>query len=158
MREKNGYKDFYTRVARSRGMNEKSVREWWSAFYEQIITMLFITGRCVLPDIGTFVLVEKEEQVQKQTDADGEEHLYIVPARSYPVFYVDDDFINDINMTGVTKSYRKRLRKGTLTQRDYLRIQRAEKMQVSEVDIARKNEEKAKMDFEKLLKEKKKES
>lgn len=61
-------------------------------------------------------------------------------------------------MTGVTKLYRKRLRKGTLTQRDYLRIQRAEKMQISEVDMARKNEEKAKSDFEKLLKEKKKES
>lgn len=157
MRIPEGYKDFYLRVARNRNASDRTVREWWLSFYDQILTLLFVTGKCTLPMIGTIVLVEKEEQIQKQVDSNGEEHLYLVPARSYPVLYVEDDFINDVNMQGVTKSYRKRLRRGALTQRDYLRIQRAENMNVSPVDTARKIEEASKEKFAKTLKKKKEE-
>lgn len=157
MRMAEGYKDFYSRVARNRNAGEKTVKEWWLSFYDQILTLLFVTGKCTLPMIGTIVLVEKEEQVQKQVDANGEEHLYIVPARSYPILYVEDDFVNDVNMQGVTKSYRKRLRRGALTQRDYLRIQRAERMEVSPVEVSRRTEQISKDKFAKTLEKKKEE-
>lgn len=158
MKVPEGYKDFYLRVGRITGTQEKTVKEWWSAFYEQILSILYVTGKCTLPGIGTFVLVAKEEQVQEQTDSQGVTHLYIVPARDYPIFYPEDDFINDVNMQGVTKSYRKRLKRGALTQRDYLRIQRAEKMNISPVETARKIEQECKANFSKTLEKKKAES
>lgn len=158
MREPDGYKDFFHRVSRNRDTQEKTVREWWNSFYDQAVTLLFLTGKCVLPGIGTLTLVEKDEQVQRQVDSDGIEHLYVVPARDYPIFCPEDDFINDVNMQGVTKKYRKRLKSNSLTQRDYLRIQRAEKMNVSPVDVARKKENACKEDFSKRLEKKKKET
>lgn len=149
------YKDFFQRVARSRDTSEAEARDMWMTFYEEILTILFVTGRCVLPEIGVITLTEKDEQVQKQVDEDGVEHLYVVPARDYPIFTAEDDFINDINLQGVTRAYRKRLKTNTLTKRDYLRIQRAETLGMSTVERARQQEEVCRVNFSKKLAEKK---
>ena len=106
-----------------------------------------IYGRVLfkIPKIGYLTLQHMEEKVQKQTDGEGGFKYYVVPERDKPVFTPDDEFIDDINMTGVTKSYRKRLKHDGLTLRDKERERRAK--QILGLDIQEIGSEEAKAKY-----------
>ena len=70
-----------------------------------------------------------------------------------PYFIPEDDFINDINCVGVTKKYRKRLKEGALTERDYEREARANAMD-SVSAMYEDRTEQAQEDFQQTLKQK----
>ena len=92
--------------------------------------------------------------MQIQKGPNGKEIVYRVPEREVPIFTPHDDMINDINMQGVTKAYRRRLKAGTLTQRDYERQVRAEALGVvGSLSEERINASKDK--FKEMLNEKK---
>ena len=133
--------------------NTETPAKYWSAIYEVIVRHLYYDECIKVPFLGTFSLREVGESIQVQTDADGNEVVYRVPARRVPVFTPEDNFIDDVNMTGVTKAYRKRLKKGTLTQRDYERKCRAEALNV-DGNLPEKYAEAAKEKFAESLKEK----
>lgn len=146
-------KEFYTKVARWKDCSPKTAREWWDAFTEELIHEIYIYGSCSLPNIGLFYLEHKDASIQNQTDSNGKHHTYIVPAREYPRFQPDDDFINDCNMSGVTKSYRRRLKKNILNARDQLREQRIAYFDGVKVSEEEKMET-IKSNFADMLKEK----
>lgn len=150
-------KEFYTQACRwADSTNMQTAAKWWNAFAEVICREIFYSSSVRMPKIGTFGTRIVGEQLQTQTDPkSGEKVIYKVPERIVPVFYPDDDFINDCNNNGVTKAYRKRLKKGQLTQRDYERQIRAESMGVVGA-LSEEKIERAKAEFEKMLKEKKK--
>lgn len=151
-------KEFYKQACRwADSINIQTAAKWWAAFNEVIVREIFFNASVKMPKIGTFGTRIVGEQIQKQKDPKtGKDVIYQVPERIVPVFYPDDDFINDCNNQGVTKAYRKRLKKGQLTQRDYERQIRAESMAVVGA-LSEEKIEKAKAEFEKMLKAKKKE-
>lgn len=148
-------KEFLTLMCRfADSTSLASAQRWYDAFNEVLIRELYFNGTCRLPKIGTFFVKEYEEYLSIQKDINGTEVVYKVPARVMPYFDPVDNFINDINMMGVTKLYRKRLKRGELTMADYERQIRAESLGVvgslSEERIA-----KAKEQFNQFLQEKK---
>lgn len=118
-------KDFFNIVARLYDARPDTIRRWWKSVYEAIVRELYVNGVVYLPDIGYITLQLRPEQIQKQHHPDGTVRYYSVPERDIPIFHAEDDFINDINMIGVTKSYRKRVKKGITTLRDKERERRA---------------------------------
>ena len=76
----------------------------------------------------------QEEYVQKQVH-NGEEKFYQVPGHYSIDFFPCDAFINDVNGQGITKAYRKRLKKQELTKRDIERQIRFEKMKRAPTDV-----------------------
>lgn len=120
-------KEFYKEACRfCDAKNLGTATKWWEAFCEVIIRRLYFDKTVRLPLLGNFGLREIGESIQVQKDGKGKEIVYRVPAREVPVFYPSSEFIDDVNMTGVTKAYRRRLKMGNLTQRDYERQARAE--------------------------------
>lgn len=120
-------KEFYTGVSRFLNVTPKTARRYWeNGFLEFIIRELFFMGTVCIPHMGTISLKYMPEGVNNQKDKDGKEVIFKVPERDVPYFTPHDTFINDVNMHGVTKKYRKRLKNGQLTQRDYERERRAE--------------------------------
>lgn len=149
-------KEFFKQMARFSDVTSlETVQKYWYAACEVIIRELFYNGTCRVPGLGTFSTRKVGEQIQIQKGKDGKEVVYRVPEREVPIFTPHDDMINDINMQGVTKAYRRRLKSGTLTQRDYERQIRAESLGVfGSLSEERINASKDK--FKKLLEEKKK--
>lgn len=150
-------KEFFRQACRWK--DSKSIQtaaEWWSAFQEVIIREIFYNGTCRIPGLGRFGIEEREGGYQKQKDEKGREVTYFIPARIVPVFVPEDDFINDVNMQGVTKAYRSRLKAGELTQRDFEREIRAESMngEIMMEDMMRQRKQKARKELSKLLDEK----
>lgn len=150
-------KEFFQQACRWKDSTSiKTAAEWWVAFQEVIIRELFYNGNCRVPGLGKFIVEERKSSYVKQKDANGKEISYFVPARIVPIFAPEDDFINDINMQGVTKAYRKRLKNKGLIQRDFERELRAEALNataaVEEMAELRKN--KSKEDFQNLLESK----
>lgn len=148
-------KEFFTQACRWK--DSKSVQtaaEWWAAFQEVIIREIFYNGACRVPGLGTFTIVEEEEKIQKQTASNGKTIVYRVPARIMPIFKAEDDFINDVNMQGVTKAYRKRLKSNMLTERDLVRDIRATEMNDVVQDMMAERKESAQAEFQELLKQK----
>lgn len=121
-------KEFFNLSSRFIGARPATARTWWESFYEVIVRELYTSGMVYLPKIGYFTLKHIDEQVQKQKNPEGGFKYYVVPERDKPVFTPDDDFINDVNMTGVTKSYRRRLNYDGLTLRDKEREKRAKQI------------------------------
>lgn len=149
-------KEFLTLACRfTDSTNIATAKKWWDAFYEVIIREMFFNGTCRVPNVGTFFTQEHGEYLQKNKDINGKEVIYTVPARQFPYFDASDQFINDINMMGVTKQYRKRLTKGMLTAADYERQIRAESLGVVG-SLSEERIEKAKEAFKEVLKKKKK--
>ena len=149
-------KEFFTQMARFADVNSlQTVQKYWYAACEVIIRELFYNGTCRVPGLGTFSTRKVGEQIQIQKGPEGREVVYIVPEREVPVFTPHDDMINDINMQGVTKQYRKRLKAGTLTQRDYERQVRAEALGVIG-SLSEERLEASKKKFKEMLDEKKK--
>lgn len=148
-------KEFYTQMARfADARNIQTVQKYWEAALEVIIRELFYNGTCRCPNLGTFSVDFKEEQIQVQKQKNGEFKTYAVPARLYPTFTPSDDMINDVNMQGITKSYRKRLKNNRLGTRDYLRIARAESIDPKRDQTEEKQKE-AEERFRKFLQDKK---
>lgn len=149
-------KEFFTQMARFADVNSlQTVQKYWYAACEVIIRELFYNGTCRVPGLGTFSTRKVGEQIQIQKGPEGREVVYRVPEREVPVFTPHDDMINDINMQGVTKQYRKRLKAGTLTKRDYERQVRAEALGV-EGSLSEERLEASKKKFKEMLDEKKK--
>lgn len=149
-------KEFFTQMARFADVNSlQTVQKYWYAACEVIIRELFYNGTCRVPGLGTFSTRKVGEQIQIQKGPEGREVVYRVPEREVPVFTPHDDMINDINMQGVTKQYRKRLKAGTLTQRDYERQVRAEALGVIG-SLSEERLEASKKKFKEMLNEKKK--
>lgn len=149
-------KEFFTQMARFADVTDpRTCAKYWYAACEVIIRELFYNGTCRVPGLGTFSTRKVGEQIQIQKGPEGREVVYRVPEREVPVFTPHDDMINDINMQGVTKQYRKRLKAGTLTQRDYERQVRAEALGVMG-SLSEERLEASKKKFKEMLDEKKK--
>ena len=148
-------KEFYTLMARYAGVNNLStVEKYWKAAVEVMIREIYINHTCRCPLIGTFNVREIQESYQMQKGSDGKERMYKVEARIVPTFIPHDDFINDVNMFGVTKKFRKRVKKGEMTERDYLRQIRADNFGIIG-GISEKRMENSKKKFLELLQQKK---
>lgn len=150
-------KEFFKQACRWKDSTSiQTAAEWWSAFQEVIIREVFYNGCCRVPGIGTFTIKEEESHYTKQRMPNGKEVTYLVPGRIVPIFTPEDDFINDVNMQGVTKTYRKRLKKGALTERDYIRQVRADSLAASACvdEMIEQRRESAKKEFQKLLEKK----
>lgn len=152
-------KEFFKQACRWKDSNSiQTAAEWWSAFQEVIIREIFYNGVCRIPGIGTFSVETQESYFQKQRGPGGKTVTYLVPERITPVFVPEDDFVNDINMQGVTKKYRKRLKDGALTERDFARQVRADSLEagvcIEEMMEQRKKE--AQVELRKLLAKKRK--
>lgn len=148
-------KEFYTLMARYAGVtNLATVEKYWKAAVEVMIREIHINHTCRLPLIGTFNVKEVEENFQLQRGPDGKEKMYKVEARIIPTFIPHDDFVNDVNMFGVTKKARRRIRKGEMTERDYLRQIRAENMGVIG-SLSEQRMENSKKKFLEMLQKKK---
>lgn len=150
-------KEFFKQACRWKDTTSiQTAAEWWSAFQEVIIREVFYNGCCRVPGIGTFTIKEEESHYMKQRMPNGKEVTYLVPGRIVPIFTPEDDFINDVNMQGVTKQYRKRLKKGALTERDYTRQIRADSLAASACvdEMIEQRRESAKKEFQKLLEKK----
>lgn len=131
--------EFYNYVSRLYGSRPKTIKQLWRAVVEVIVRELYTSGNVYLPDIGYFILKEKPAYIAKETRKDGTVHYFEMPERDVPVFYPEDEFINDVNMIGLTKSYRARKREGKLTLRDKEREIRAKQimgLEYEEVDSA----------------------
>ena len=76
-----------------------------------------------------------------------------MPEHVKPIFTPCDTFINDCNMKGVTKKYRKRAKNKQLTVRDLQRIAKAEAIERLK-KVSEETKEAAKIDFADKLKEK----
>lgn len=148
-------KEFYSGVARLLDVTPSTVKRYWEdGFNEFIIRELYFRGTCRLPHFGTFSLQHTPEEVQIQKDENGEEVTYFVPERDKPIFTAHDDMINDVNMQGVTKKYRKRVKNNQLTYRDIARQERAKKLGVFG-SIAEDRVNASKASFKEMLEQRK---
>ena len=150
-------KEFFKQACRWKDSTSiQTAAEWWGAFQEVIIREVFYNGSCRVPGLGTFTVTEEPSYYQTQKMPNGKTMTYLVPGRIKPNFTPEDDFINDVNMQGVTKQYRKRLKKGALTERDYTRQVRADSLAASACvdEIIEQRRESAKKEFQKLLEKK----
>ena len=148
-------KEFYLDACRfADSKSTATAKKWWQAFVEVIVRQLYFNNSCYVPYLGMFGLkyLPQQTQTQKAPDGDGVV-VYEVPERNIPIFSPNDSFVNDVNMIGVTKAFRKRQKKNKLTQRDYLRQQRAEMLGV-EGSLSEAHLEAAKARFLETLKEK----
>lgn len=156
--DKNTNKEFYTEVARLLGVTVPTVKRYWEdGFYEAIVRFIFLKGKCFLPHLGTYTTVYENEYFQEQTNENGEKVVYKVPARDKPVFTPHDTFENDINNMGVTKKYRKRVKKGQLSYMDYKRQERAALLGANFGSMSPERLQAQKENFKELLEKKKQE-
>ena len=147
-------KEFFTQACRWKDNGSVSTAaQWWAAFQEVIVRELFYNSSCRVPGLGYFVIKQEDGHFQKQKKPNGREVSYFVPGRITPVFRPEDDFINDVNMQGVTKQYRKRVKAGALTERDYIRQIRADSLAANACisEIIEQRKEEAKKEFQQLL-------
>ena len=84
---------------------------------------------------------------------DGELFEYRMPEHIKPIFTPCDTFINDCNMKGVTKMYRRRAKNKQLTVRDLQRIAKAEAIERLK-KVSDETKEAAQVEFAEKLKEK----
>lgn len=150
-------KEFFKQACRWKdSASTQTAGEWWSAFLEVIVREVFYNGKCRVPGLGTFTVRQEDGYTQTQRMKNGKIVSYKVPPRVYPLFAPEDDFINDINMQGVTKAYRKRLKAGELKARDYERELRAETVKMVDIvdDMVEQRREKAQAELQELLKTK----
>lgn len=148
-------KEFYMGCARLVDSTAATIKKYWlEVFVEYIIRTLYYRGSIRLPHLGTFSLKHMAETISVQTGPDGEQVTYRVPERDVPYFTPHDDMINDINMQGVTKLYRKRAKREELTEWDFRRKKRAEKLGVfGSISQERANASRA--EFQEKLKQRK---
>jgi len=157
MKIKYDEKDFFLLAQRMADCKNVSVTKWWNIFYEVILRQLYIAGAVYLPNIGWIELKKKEGRVFSRKGADGSIEIVDVPERNMPVFKPEDDFVNDVNLVGVTKNYRQRVKNGALTVRDKERERRTQAMLGDNFYLSEKAKDKRaevlKDEFEERLKD-----
>lgn len=151
-------KDFFALAAKKAEVTPRTAQQWWDVFFETIVEQMYLTGQSRLPGIGALRTTKQEETVYRQPDENGEDKYYYTPERYLPYIQFQSEFTDDINMRGVTKAYRKRLHRGTLTMRDREREKRMAMMQTTQGQITETKAEIAKSAFADKLKQKADES
>ena len=101
------------------------VQKFYEGWYEIIVRELYTGGFVYLPKMGWIMLQNKKNSVQKQIQPDGTYKYYEVPSRDIPIFRPEDDFVSDVNMKGITQSWRWRQKQGKPSLRDKEREKRA---------------------------------
>ena len=144
--------ELYRLVARELDCTAQTARKYVDAIVEVIAKEVYLSGTCRIPNLGIFDAQHIDEKIQKQVH-DGEFREYIMPEHVKPIFTPCDTFINDCNMKGVTKKYRKRAKNKQLTVRDLQRIAKAEAIERLK-KVSEETKEAAKIDFADKLKEK----
>ena len=129
--------EFFELCARMGNTSVVQAKRQWKNFVEVIIRELYTSGMARLPFVGYFTLNHHKQRLEKIVDKDGVLNWFNIPERDTPVFKPDDDFINDVNMIGVTKSYQNRVRTGELTPRDKERERRAKELLGTHYHISR---------------------
>lgn len=156
-RGKSGEVEFFTMASRMNNATPATAKLWWNCFYETILRDLFVSGQCYLPKMGHVTLEERKGGIQKQKQKDGTYKYYEVPTIDKPFFYPEDEFIDDVNMMGVTKTYRRRVKDKMTTARDRERDQRARRflgIDYEEAEVEEKKKlEKSREDFNDFLAE-----
>lgn len=117
--------ELYKLWARLSRSQPSTVKKYYDTWYEIVVRELYTSGSIYLPKIGWFILKEKPNVAQKQIQPDGTYKYYEVPARDIPVFRPEEDFINDVNMKGITQSWRWRQKNKKISWRDKEREERA---------------------------------
>ena len=120
--------EFYDLAAKLVDSKREKTKLWWRIFFEIIVRELYTSGVVYLPMIGYMRLEHVEGGIQKQVDSKGFVHWYDVPDKDKPVFLPEEDFVNDINMKGVTKGYRQREKMNKFTLRDRERQRRLQEI------------------------------
>ena len=145
--------ELYRLVARELDCTAQTARKYVDAIVEVIAKEVYLSGTCRVPNLGIFDAQHIDEKIQKQVH-DGEVFEYIMPEHVKPIFTPCDAFINDCNMKGVTKLYRRRAKNKQLTVRDLQRIAKAEAIERLK-KVSEEAKEAAKIGFADKLKEKK---
>lgn len=143
---------FYRLLARELDCTTKTAKKYLDAIVEVIAKEVYLSGTCQIPYLGTFDAKQIPESTQRHKEENGDLVVYTIPEHIMPIFTATDNFINDCNLRGVTKEYRKRVRRKVLTRRDLERIAKAESMKRLR-NIAQEDREAAKVAFGDKLKE-----
>lgn len=144
--------ELYRLVARELDCTAQTARKYVDAIVEVIAKEVYLSGTCRVPNLGIFDAQHIDEKIQKQVH-DGELFEYMMPEHVKPIFTPCDTFINDCNMKGVTKMYRRRAKNKQLTVRDLQRIAKAEAIERLK-KVSDETKEAAQVDFAEKLKEK----
>lgn len=144
--------ELYRLVARELDCTAQTARRYVDAIVEVVAKEVYLSGCCRVPNLGVFDAKHIDEKIQKQVH-DGEVREFVMPEHIKPIFTPCDTFINDCNMKGVTKLYRKRSKKKQLTVRDLERIAKAEALERLK-NVSAEMKEVAKADFADKLREK----
>lgn len=126
--------------------------QWLDAIIEVIIREVYAVGRCRVPYLGTFNRKVIGAYV-KTAKVNGEETLTRVPEKYSAYFTPSADFIDDINMHGISAKYKKKVALGKFTRRDWLRQVRAAELEI-EYTINKDSIEKMQKNFANKIKEK----
>lgn len=128
-----GAQEFYKALATWANSYDKARMERYTkALAEVIIRELKFTGEIRVPYIGIFVAQHYKAYDYEYKDENGKIVKAHVAARDLPVFVPCDSLINDVNDKGITKEYKKRVKKGTTNWRDYSRELRHELWEAEE--------------------------
>ena len=144
--------ELYRLVARELDCTAQTARNYLDAIVEVIAKEVYLSGTCRVPNLGTFDAQHIDEKIQNQ-EHDGELFEYRLHEHVKPIFAPCDTFINDCNMKGVTKLYRRRAKNKQLTVRDLQRIAKAEAIERLK-KVSDETKEAAQVDFAEKLKEK----
>lgn len=155
-------KEFYTGVSRFLGVTPSTAKRYLEdGFYEFIIRELITKQSCRIPLLGMIKLEYKEGGISTQMK-NGEQVMYEIPARYLPIFVPHDIMVNDVNIHGVTKKFRKRQKNNQLNEADYRRQLRRKEMCLDEEDavetyrqLMEKKKEKFREDLERKVSESK---
>ena len=144
--------ELYRLVARELDCTAQTARKYVDAIVEVIAKEVYLSGTCRVPNLGIFDAQHIDEKIQKQVH-DGKLFEYRMPEHVKPIFTPCDTFINDCNMKGVTKMYRRRAKNKQLTVRDLQRIAKAEAIERLK-KVSDETKEAAQVEFAEKLKEK----
>ena len=144
--------ELYRLVARELDCTAQTARKYVDAIVEVIAKEVYLSGTCRVPNLGIFDAQHIDEKIQKQVH-DGKLFEYRMPEHVKPIFTPCDTFINDCNMKGVTKLYRRRAKNKQLTVRDLQRIAKAEAIERLK-KVSDETKEAAQVEFAEKLKEK----
>lgn len=147
-------KEFYISLSRVLDTSIPTVKKYWEGFVEAIIRNVYFNEECHLPGLGEIRVKHIDAYEQKQKSGNGDYVYYKVPEHNKPYFEPCDNFVNDINMGGVTKAYRKRVKANKMTKHDLARIAKAQAYERLK-NVTDEDKKKADANFLELLAQKK---
>lgn len=123
---------FFSLFARYANTSETTLKKMYGAMVDAIIRELYLYGYVYLPDVGYIMLRTKPKSIYSRRQNDGTYVYYESPVKSQPYFVPDDNFINDVNMRGVTSSCLARAIQGAKSARDKDRERMAKEFEAAE--------------------------